>query len=103
MGKDILKKMYKILFCVAILSGLTMAVPVKQLAKPLRLAEKTSSKYLNVYGQPLQLCSQKGMAMTGFTRTGKCVDQNDDKGSHHICIDLQSVNGESDHPENFCA
>merc|ERR1712078_745940 len=51
---------------------------------------------LNVYGKPLQKCSKPGMAMTGFTRDGRCVEQQDDAGSHHICIDLTSTS------ENFC-
>ena len=37
------------------------------------------------------------MAMTGFTRNGHCVDENDDAGSHHVCINLQSTTG-----GNFC-
>jgi len=51
----------------------------------------------NVYGEPLQSCSSSGMALTGFTRTGLCVNQQDDIGSHHICIDLSSTTG-----GNFC-
>merc|ERR1711908_250454 len=54
--------------------------------------------YLNVKGGALQKCSGQGMALTGFTRTGHCVDQNDDEGSHHICIDMASNKG-----GNFCA
>jgi uncharacterized protein (DUF2237 family) len=57
------------------------------------------SKKLNVYGKELQLCSSKGMALTGFTRTGHCVEKHDDKGSHHICIDLSST---SHSGKNFC-
>merc|ERR1712124_208794 len=38
------------------------------------------------------------MALTGFTRSSKCADQNDDEGSHHICIDMKSTAG-----GNFCA
>jgi Uncharacterized protein conserved in bacteria (DUF2237) len=57
--------------------------------------------YLNVYGQPLQSCSSNGMALTGYTRTGYCVDQYDDQGSHHICIDLSSTNNNNNH-DNFC-
>ena len=53
--------------------------------------------YVNVYGNALQPCSSEGMALTGYTRTGYCVDRNDDEGSHHICIDLSSANG-----GNFC-
>lgn len=49
-----------------------------------------TTDYLNVYGEELQSCSYDGMARTGYTRTGYCVDQNDDTGSHHICIDLSS-------------
>merc|ERR1711998_157868 len=53
---------------------------------------------LNVYGKPLQKCSTPGMAMTGFTRDGRCVEQQDDAGSHHICIDLSKLGSEKD----FC-
>ncbi len=56
-----------------------------------------SSAYLNVNGGALQKCSGKGMALTGFTRNGQCVDRNDDQGSHHICINLASTTG-----GNFC-
>ena len=54
--------------------------------------------YKNVYGNDLKSCSSSGMALTGYTRTGYCVDQNDDAGSHHICIDLSSTQG-----GNFCS
>jgi len=53
--------------------------------------------YKNVYGDELQSCSSDGTALTGYTRTGFCVDENDDQGSHHICIDLSSASG-----GNFC-
>jgi len=52
---------------------------------------------VNVYGDTLQRCSGNGQALTGFTRNGHCVDQNDDAGSHHICIDMASTTG-----GNFC-
>jgi uncharacterized protein (DUF2237 family) len=55
------------------------------------------TSYRNVYGDQLQPCSSDGMALTGYTRTGYCVDRNDDEGSHHICIDLASADG-----GNFC-
>jgi len=44
------------------------------------------------------------MALTGYTRTGYCVDQNDDNGSHHICIDLSSLSSDNDdgNNQNFC-
>jgi uncharacterized protein (DUF2237 family) len=54
-------------------------------------------EYKNVYGNELQSCSSAGMARTGYTRSGLCVDQNDDAGSHHICIDMSSATG-----GNFC-
>lgn len=57
----------------------------------------TATEYKNVYGQPLQSCSSSGMALTGFTRNGHCVDRIDDMGSHHICIDVTSTTG-----GNFC-
>ena len=56
-----------------------------------------ASSYSNVYGNALQPCSSSGMALTGYTRTGYCVDRNDDQGSHHICIDMSSTSG-----GNFC-
>ena len=54
-------------------------------------------KYRNVFGDSLPSCSSSSMALTGYTRTGLCVDRNDDAGSHHICIDLSSAQG-----GNFC-
>ncbi|KAL7504870.1 hypothetical protein ACHAXN_002414 [Cyclotella atomus] len=59
----------------------------------------SSSAHLNVYDQPLSACSTSGMALTGFTRDGTCVEVDDDAGSHHICIDLSST---SSNGENFC-
>jgi len=75
---------------------------VLELPAPMRLALFSScatiaSAYLNVNGGPLERCSGPGMALTGFTRNGQCVDQQDDAGSHHICLDLQS-----DHTGSFC-
>ena len=58
-----------------------------------------SADYLNVNGGALEKCSGTGMALTGFTRNGKCVDQVDDQGSHHICIDMMSLSSSGD---NFC-
>jgi len=57
------------------------------------LSVAAADNYLNVYGNQLQSCSQEGMALTGYTRTGYCVDQYDDQGSHHICIDMSTNNG----------
>lgn len=44
----------------------------------------------SVLGTDLQPCSQAGMAMTGYDRSGKCMDVDDDAGSHHICIIMKS-------------
>jgi uncharacterized protein (DUF2237 family) len=57
------------------------------------LVRTSAVEYTNVYGGELQSCSSEGMALTGYTRTGYCVDQNDDTGSHHICIDMSSATG----------
>merc|ERR1711966_73015 len=54
--------------------------------------------YTNVLGGNLQKCSGDGMALTGFTRNGQCIDRNDDAGSHHVCIDMSSNTG-----GNFCS
>ena len=53
----------------------------------------------NVYGETLQPCSSTGSALTGYTRTGSCVDYYDDVGSHHICIELSSM---ASNGQNFC-
>ena len=60
-------------------------------------AVSATNAYENVEGGVLQMCSGDGMALTGFTRTGQCVDQDDDAGSHHVCINMQSAAG-----GNFC-
>jgi uncharacterized protein (DUF2237 family) len=49
-----------------------------------------SLAYRNVYGDRLQRCSSDGMALTGVTGTGYCIDYDDDSDSHHICIDLSA-------------
>merc|ERR1719506_3390994 len=59
------------------------------------------SGYWNVYGQALQSCLSDGMALTGFTRSGSCVEETDDVGSHHICMDLSSTSSNAD-GSNFC-
>mmetsp|Transcript_28833 Transcript_28833/g.61717 ORF Transcript_28833/g.61717 Transcript_28833/m.61717 type:complete len:180 (+) Transcript_28833:200-739(+) len=61
--------------------------------------QANSATYENVYGDSLQNCSGAGMALTGYTREGKCVDQYDDLGSHHICINLASIASTG---MNFC-
>merc|ERR1712187_144276 len=46
---------------------------------------------VSVLGSNLSTCSKPGMAMTGFTRDGHCIDLgDDDAGSHHICIQMKS-------------
>jgi uncharacterized protein (DUF2237 family) len=63
----------------------------------LACAVPARARYLNVHGGALQKCSQHGMALTGFSRTGECYAHDDDQGSHHVCIDLSSATG-----GNFC-
>ena len=62
--------------------------------------KRTDTSKKNVYGKDLQMCSTEGMALTGFTRDGHCVEEQDDVGSHHICIDLASISSTG---KNFCA
>mmetsp|Transcript_22144 Transcript_22144/g.33790 ORF Transcript_22144/g.33790 Transcript_22144/m.33790 type:complete len:188 (+) Transcript_22144:1-564(+) len=62
----------------------------------------TANASTNVNGGDLQRCSSDGMALTGFTRNGKCEEYNSDAGSHHVCIDLSSVSSGSSQSENFC-
>merc|ERR1711865_400403 len=49
----------------------------------------------------LQSCSSEGMALTGYTRSGSCIEETDDVGSHHICMDLSSTASNAD-GSNFC-
>lgn len=51
---------------------------------------RLSGAALNVYAMPLDTCSKPGMALTGFTRDGRCTYVNDDTGTHHICIKMKS-------------
>ena len=62
------------------------------------LLASAASAYKNVVGGELEHCSGTGMALTGYTRQGLCVDRVDDAGSHHICINMQSNVG-----GNFCS
>lgn len=76
--------------------ALTLAIPFGAVAD-----SNGDTSYLNVYGEALHSCSSDGMALTGYTRSGSCVDENDDSGSHHICIDLSSLGGDGGE-DNFC-
>ena len=60
----------------------------------------TTTAYKNVNGGALQKCSGTGMALTGFTRNGQCIDRVDDQGSHHICINMADTHTTN---QNFCA
>jgi len=55
---------------------------------------------INVLGTPLEHCSQSGEATTGWYRNGMCTEGANDKGSHHICIDLHYSRLEGG---NFCS
>ena len=63
-------------------------------------ANSNSGGYQNIEGSTLQSCSYDGTALTGYTRNGYCVDQDDDAGSHHICINLSSI---ASNGQNFCS
>jgi len=78
----------------------TLEMISKTILLLLASAVTTLAEYRNIYGETLQDCSTAGMALTGYTRTGQCVDQYDDRGSHHICIDLSSMNNSG--AGNFC-
>ncbi|KAL7537639.1 hypothetical protein ACHAXR_012010 [Thalassiosira sp. AJA248-18] len=80
------------------LSNTMMIVWLQALLFLIRNGE-TTAEYQNVKGESLQPCSQDGSALTGYTRSGYCVDQNDDAGSHHICINLDSIASSG---QNFC-
>lgn len=75
-----------------VLSGLAATVLAGDEA-----CDRTKGEKCNVLGTKLQRCSHPGMALTGWTRDGRCIDRNNDAGSHHICIDLSDMDG-----GNFC-
>ena len=58
---------------------------------------RMASNNVNVLNKPLQQCSVPGSAMTGYTRTGVCENHRNDRGSHHVCINIDLPDG-----ENFC-
>lgn len=60
----------------------------------------STAAYKNVNGGTLQKCSGTGMALTGFTRNGQCIDRVDDQGSHHICINMADSHTTD---RNFCS
>lgn len=53
----------------------------------------------NVYGGKLEACSGKGMARTGYTRSGTCSFSKGDGGSHHVCVDVST---RDEAGRNFC-
>ena len=38
-------------------------------------------EFVNIHGEALAACSSEGMALTGWTRNGSCIDENDDEVS----------------------
>jgi hypothetical protein len=57
-------------------------------------APAPASSYLNIYGNELPSCSQDSMALSGSSSSnGYCVDEYDDQGTRHICIDLSTNSG----------
>lgn len=47
---------------------------------------KTMDEALNVFGEPIETCSEK--PVTGFYRDGCCNTSDDDFGSHTVCIEV---------------
>lgn len=78
---------------VAVAAATTAAVAVAAVSTTTKAVVDDHFGYLNVYGKPLESCSEDGMALTGFTRSGSCVELDEDVGSHHICIDMSSLDG----------
>eukprot|EP00446_Apocalathium_sp_SHHI-4_P009897 CAMPEP_0177167390 /NCGR_PEP_ID=MMETSP0367-20130122/8526_1 /TAXON_ID=447022 ORGANISM="Scrippsiella hangoei-like, Strain SHHI-4" /NCGR_SAMPLE_ID=MMETSP0367 /ASSEMBLY_ACC=CAM_ASM_000362 /LENGTH=161 /DNA_ID=CAMNT_0018613491 /DNA_START=32 /DNA_END=517 /DNA_ORIENTATION=+ len=67
-----------------------VSAPLKMLVLAL-LAVSARADTTSVLGGALSTCSKPGMAMTGFTRDGHCMDNgDDDAGSHHICIQMKA-------------
>ena len=50
--------------------------------------EMDKDESLNVYGEPLESCSEE--PVTGFFRDGKCNTCKEDLGSHTVCIKVNS-------------
>merc|ERR1711906_81555 len=50
----------------------------------------TVAEHLNVYDEPIQTCSQDGTALTGWTRSGSCVDHDDASGGNFCTVTGQS-------------
>jgi len=57
---------------------------------------------INIFGEPLEPCSEVGTAMTGFERTGKCEEVDGDAGSHHICIKMKKDFCDVTEQPNWC-
>jgi len=74
--------------CCSVLPQLLLTVPAVLF---LFTAVAADSGVQNILGGKLEDCSQPGMAMTGFTRDGRCADLgSQDAGSHHVCIKMKS-------------
>merc|ERR1719148_513052 len=80
------------------LTTTTVAATTTTTAAAVSTTTENQNGYLNVYGKPLESCSEDGMALTGFTRSGSCVELDEDVGSHHICLDMSSLDGM--HPDD---
>jgi len=81
----------------------TAALAALLLAGPLG-SRSAAAEVLGLSGEPLKTCSKPGMAMTGFTRDGKCQDLgDDDAGSHHICIQMKDDFCIQTGQPNWCA
>ena len=57
----------------------------------------------NVYGDQLNACSVGSMAMTGYSREGKCASVNGDAGKHHVCFKMDGEFCAQTNQGNWCA
>jgi uncharacterized protein len=50
------------------------------------MQERTVEKQRNVFGEPLENCSER--PLTGFYRTGCCHTGPEDRGLHTVCVEV---------------
>ena len=50
------------------------------------MQERTVEKQRNVFGEPLESCSER--PLTGFYRTGCCHTGPEDRGLHTVCVEV---------------
>ncbi|EJK74293.1 hypothetical protein THAOC_04041 [Thalassiosira oceanica] len=55
-----------------------MFVWLQALLFAIRHTNGSANEFVNINGGALEACSSEGMALTGWTRNGSCIDENDD-------------------------